>query len=74
MLEMYLWNDQTELVLDIFEGLEERHPHIERWYEVKAGLDKMLAAGAAVIEWGTFAWLGCPRNRDIEEYLTSITS
>lgn len=73
MLDMYLWNEQTDLVFYVFDGLEEIHPEIDRWYEVKQGKEKMLAAGAVVIELGVHSWLGCPRNRDIGEYLKSIT-
>lgn len=72
LVDKYLWNDHTTLVVELFDGLEEQYPEIGSWYEVKQGLDQMLERGAVVLELGLYAWLGCPRNREIMEYLDSL--
>lgn len=72
LADKYLWNDHTYLVVDLFENLEEQHPNIGSWYEIKQGLDQMLERGAVVLVQGLHAWLGCPRNREINEYLDCL--
>lgn len=74
LIDTYLWNDHTTLVAELFEGVENLHPEIGSWFEVKQGLDLMLAKEAVVLELGVHAWLGCPRNREITEYLEYLTS
>lgn len=72
LADKYLWNEHTALVAELFDNLEEDYPNIESWYEIKQAHDQMRLKGAAVIELGLHAWLGCPRNRELNEYLNLL--
>ena len=72
LLDQYLWNEQTDIVEVLCPEAFAEHDEVALWFEVKDGLEQFKQRGAAVIQWGYFAWLGLPHNRDITEYLTEL--
>lgn len=72
LADKYLWNEHTALVMVLFVTLEEDYPNIDHWYEIKQAHDQMRLKGAAVIELGLHALIGCPRNRELNEYLNHL--
>lgn len=68
-IDRHLWNEQSAIVRELFADIDEQHPDIDEWYEVKSDRFAMMKAGATVIEAHGHAWLGCPRNRDIYVYI-----
>jgi len=69
----YLWNEQTDIVEVLCpEAFAVHEGDVALWYEVKDGLERFKERDVAIIEWGYFAWLGLPHNRDIEDYLSEV--
>lgn len=68
-IDRHLWNEQTAIVRELFAGIDEQYPEVDEWYEIKSDRFAMIEAGATVIEAFGHAWLGCPRNRDINVYI-----
>jgi hypothetical protein len=64
LMDKYLWNEQTEVVDALFPDAEQTHPQAARWYELKdstpAHIEQLTSRGAAVLRFGTHAWLGLP--------------
>jgi len=73
LVDQYLWNEHTMLVEMLCpEAFAEHEEEVALWFEVKKGLERFKARGAALIEVGCYAWLGLPHNRDIDEYLAEM--
>lgn len=68
-IDTYLWNDHTELVDHLFPEAEADYPKAQRWLELKDSSAEHTQAlerrGAAILRWGTYAWLGLPA--EVEE-------
>lgn len=75
-LDRIFWNEHTDLVPIIDPSVLEKFPDVWRWFEIKdeAIAQALVAAGASVFEVVDLFWLGIPRNRDLGEYLNSLTS
>ncbi len=71
-IDRHLWNEQSAIVRELFEGIDEQHPGIDEWYEIRSDRFAMLEQGAVVIEAYGHAWLGCPRSRDINVYIDTL--
>jgi hypothetical protein len=75
MLDTYLWNDQTAIVLALFgEEIEDAHPDVYGWYEIKRCRELFEAAGYIVLEAYGHAWVGCPRTRDIVDVVDKVST
>jgi len=73
LVDQYLWNEQTDIVEVLCpEAFAVHEGEVALWYEVKDGLERFKERDVAIIEWGYFAWLGLPHNRDIEDYLSEV--
>lgn len=72
LVDQYLWNEQTDIVEVLCPEAFAVHGEVALWFEIKDGLERFKEEGAAIIQWGYFAWLGLPRNRDIHEYLCEL--
>jgi len=72
LVDQYLWNEQTDIVEALCPEAFAVHEEVALWYEVKNGLERFKERDVAIIEWGYFAWIGLPHNRDIDEYLSEL--
>jgi hypothetical protein len=71
-LDALLWNDVTELVVELMPALEETHAGIGQWFDIKQNAELLEAWGAQVVYWGTHSFLGIPHKRHYAEYLTQL--
>jgi hypothetical protein len=68
-LDHLLWNDVTEIVVEILPALEETHQGIGQWFDIKQDAEWLEARGAQVVHWGTHSFLGIPHKRYYAEYI-----
>ena len=71
-IDHYLWNEQTAVVLALAPELEQKHPHVWRWYEVRDGLQAFQEQGHPVFSYCGHWWVGCPRDITIEQLVAKL--
>lgn len=63
LMDKTFWNEQGEIVLALFPDVEEEHPTMGFWFELKDSrpdtVAKLKADGHTVLSYGAHAWLGC---------------
>ncbi len=72
ILDVFLWNEQSDIVDALFPEVEAKYPEIELWYEVKGDPSVFISKGAVVLQYRAHTWLGCPEGTSIRNYLEKI--
>lgn len=71
-VDVYLWDEQREFVQALLPEVVEANPGVSLWYALRGDGAAFIAAGAVVAQWCCYAWLGCPRDQEIGQYLSSL--
>lgn len=72
LIDVYLWNEQTNIVHALMPQVEEDYPDIFLWFEIRQGEELFRLKGASVVSMWGHSWLGIPAGRDCLGYLDSL--
>jgi hypothetical protein len=76
MVDRFLWNEHTDLMLTIEPSIEDKYPHVWRWFEIRDHEVAMLfrTVGASVFHKDGFFWLGCPRDQHFADFFNELVN
>lgn len=71
LIDVFLWNEQTEIVDALFPEIEKQYPNIVRWYELRQAHEQAAQTpGVVTVRFMSHMWLGCPADCTIEEVVS----